>query len=316
MFVRKMINKLFNCKQMKILKTLIVILLILTVSCKSETKEPITKHNIEVQGHRGDRGNFPENSIEGFLSALHKGANVLELDLIISKDNQVVVSHEPYMSSLYMSKPSGEPILKSEEKNYNLYQMTYDSIKTFDGGSRGNQNFPNQKKIKTYKPLLSEVFDVIEKEIKEQKLPSVKYNIEIKSIAEVYGIYQPQPDIFVDLVMQIIQEKQMEDKVNIQSFDTTPLNVLHQKYPKIEIAYLVSKGSIQSNLNQLDFKPQIYGANFKLIENKTTVDSLRDLNIKLIPWTVNNEEDIKRMIELQVDGIITDYPERVLNLLD
>ncbi|GAL61191.1 glycerophosphoryl diester phosphodiesterase [Algibacter lectus] len=69
-------------------------------------------------------------------------------------------------------------------------------------------------------------------------------------------------------------------------------------------------------MNQLDFKPQIYGANFKLIENKTTVDSLRDLNIKLIPWTVNNEEDIKRMIELQVDGIITDYPERVLNLLD
>ncbi|GAL61190.1 glycerophosphodiester phosphodiesterase family protein [Algibacter lectus] len=211
-----------------------VILLILTVSCKSETKETTSKQNIEVQGHRGDRGNFPENSIEGFLSALHKGANVLELDLIISKDNQVVVSHEPYMSSLYMSKPSGEPILKSEEKNYNLYQMTYDSIKTFDGGSRGNQNFPNQKKIKTYKPLLSEVFDVIEKEIKVHKLPSVKYNIEIKSIAEVYGIYQPQPDIFVDLVMQIIQEKQMEDKVNIHLSILPPLMFYIKNIPKLK----------------------------------------------------------------------------------
>ena len=194
--------------------------------------------------------------------------------------------------------------------------MTYDSIKTFDSGSRGNKNFPNQQKLKTFKPLLSNVFNAIETEIKQRNLPPVKYNIEIKSNKKVYGIFQPQPETFIELVMQVIKENEMEDKINIQSFDPTPLNILHKKFPKIEIAYLVSKGSIQNNLKLLDFKPQIYSPYFKLIKNKKVIDSLKKLNMKIIPWTVNNEDDIKQMIKLQVDGIITDYPERVLNVLD
>lgn len=295
---------------------LVVLTLIFIVSCKSKTEQTIienkqtaTQPKIQVQGHRGDRGNMPENSIEGFLSALHKGVDAIELDLVISKDHQVVVSHEHYMSSSYMSKPSGEAITQDEEKKYNLYQMTYDSIKKFDSGSRGNKNIPSQNKIKTHKPLLSEVFDVIEKEIKEKNMPSVKYNIEIKSNDG------PSPAVFVDLVMQIIQEKHLKDMVNIQCFDPIPLNILNKKHPDIEISFLVSKGGIESNLKRLNFNPEIYSPYFNLIKNHTTVDSLKALNIKLITWTVNNKEDIKRMIELQVDGIITDYPELVLNLL-
>jgi len=299
---------------MKFIKTTLLILLVITASCKTKTKETaIVK--IEVQGHRGDRGNLPENTIEAFLSALHKGVDVLELDIIISKDKKVVVSHETYMSSLYMSSPSGEAILNLDEKNYNLYQMTYDSIKTFDSGSRGNKKFPNQQKLKTYKPLLSEVFHTIENEITEKNLPAVKYNIEIKSDKKAYDIYQPQPEIIVDLVMEVIKKNKMESKVNIQSFDPNALNILHKKHPNIEIAYLVSKGSIESNLELLDFKPQIYSPYFKLLKNKTTIDSLKTKNIKVIPWTVNDEKDIKQMIALKVDAIITDYPERVLDLL-
>lgn len=236
----------------------------------------------------------------------------MELDVVISKDRKVVVSHEPFMSAVYMSKPSGEAVAQQEEKKFNLYQMTYDSIKAFDGGSRGNVKFPNQQKIKTYKPLLNEVFKIIESEIKNKHLNPVKYNIEIKSEKEVYGIYQPQPDDFVDLVMQLIKENHMEKRINIQSFDPVILNVLHKKYPDIEIAYLVSKGSIHNNLRQLDFKPNIYSPNFKLINNKQVVDSLKNMNIKLIPWTVNEVSDIKQQIKLEVDGIITDYPERVM----
>jgi len=308
---------------MKIYNVLIAVTFIFIGSCKSKTEQATTENDqiatqpkIQVQGHRGERGNLPENSIQGFLGALHKGVHVIELDVVVSKDNKVVVSHEPFMASLYMTTPSGKSILKPEEKNYNLYQMTYDSIKKFDGGSKGNPNFPHQQKIKTYKPLLSEVFDIIENEIKEKKLPPVKYNVEIKSKKEEYGVFQPHPDDFVDMVVKIIKEKHLENQVNIQSFDPVPLTVLHEKYPEIEIAFLVSKGSIENNLRLLDFKPEIYSPNFKLIENSTMVNSLRALNIKLIPWTVNNEEDINRMIELQVDGIITDYPERILNLVD
>ena len=293
---------------------ILFILLVTSISCKSKKQENIID-KIEVQGHRGERGNLPENTIEGFLGALHKGVDVLELDVVISKDNKVVVSHEPYMSSLYMSSPSGDPILKLDENKHNLYQMNYDSIKMFDSGSRGNKNFPYQKKIKTFKPLLSDVFYSIENEIIENNLPQIKYNIEIKSDKRVYGIYQPQPEVMVDLVMQVIKEHNMEDKINIQSFDPLPLNILHKKYPQVEIAYLVSKGSIKENLKHLDFKPEIYSPNFQLIKDNRTVDSLKNKNIKLIPWTVNNPEDIKKMIKLRVDGIITDYPERVLDLL-
>lgn len=302
---------------MTFLKTLLAIVLVSIISCKSKPYKKLTteNHPIQVQGHRGERGNLPENTIEAFLGALHQGVDVIELDVVISKDLKVVVSHEPYMSHVYMSKPSGEAILKAEEKTYNLFQMTYDSIKTFDSGSRGNKNFPEQKKLKTYKPLLSDVFTSIENEIKTKNLTSVKYNIEIKSSKNAYGIYQPQPEKFIDLVMQVINDFKMNDKVNIQSFDPKVLNLFHDKYPKTEIAYLVSKGYIKNNLKNLNFKPSIYSPNFNLIKDQATVDSLKTMNIKIIPWTVNNKNDIKKMIHLKVDGIITDYPNRVFPLL-
>lgn len=300
---------------MKFIKILIFVIFISATSCKSKENKivPENLQKIEVQGHRGERGNLPENSIVAFLGALHKGVDVLELDVVISKDRKVVVSHEPYMSSLYMSKPSGESVSKSEEKSFNLYRMKYDNIKTFDGGSRGNANFPNQQKLKTYKPLLSDVFKVIESEITNKNLQQVKYNIEIKSKKDVYGEYQPQPDDFVDLVVKVIRDNHMEKRINIQSFDPVILNILHKKYSSIEIAYLVSKGGIQDNLKNLDFKPNTYSPNFKLITNTKSVDSLKSLGVKLIPWTVNDSLDIKGQIDLGVDGIITDYPERVMS---
>ncbi|RXJ45746.1 glycerophosphodiester phosphodiesterase family protein [Gelidibacter gilvus] len=302
---------------MKTLHKLTALLIILTIGCKSNSDNeiPSHKHKTEVQGHRGDRGNLPENTIEGFLSALHKGVDVIELDVVITKDHKVVVSHEPNMSSLYMSKPSGDPILKSEENSYNLYQMTYDSIKYFDSGSRENINFPDQQKLKTFKPLLSDVFSTIENEIKEKRLPLVKYNIELKSDKKDYGIYQPHPEDFVSLVMQVVHDSQLENQINIQSFDPVLLNIVHKWHPLIEIAYLVSNAGIQKNLRLLNFKPQIYSPNFKLLKTQKIVDSIKSLHMKVIPWTVNNEEDIEQMVRLHVDGIITDYPERVLKAL-
>ena len=106
-------------------------LLFIGISCKSkaeqktETMQEPTAHKIQVQGHRGERGHLPENTIPAFLGALHKGVDVLELDVVISKDHKVVVSHEPFMSSLYVQTPAGDSISKSEEKSYNLYELLY-----------------------------------------------------------------------------------------------------------------------------------------------------------------------------------------------
>ncbi len=277
-------------------------------------KTMVSKRTIEVQGHRGDRGNFPENSIPAFISAVKKDVDVVELDVVISKDQKVVVSHEPFMSSQYMLDSEGKPITKDNEKGYNLYEMTYDSIRKFDGGSRGNTAFPMQQKQKTYKPLLSEVIDSVEQYIAKNNLRPVRYNIEIKSEKPDYGKRQPEPEAFTDLVMKIIKEKSIEKKINIQSFDPTILNVMHKRYPKIKIAYLVGEGSISKNLSLLNFKPEIYSPHYKLV-NKTEVDSLRLMKIKIIPWTVNDDKAIDNMIQFQVDGIITDYPEKVIQKL-
>lgn len=270
---------------------------------------------IQIQGHRGERGNLPENTLEAFISAVDKGVDVIEMDVVISQDNQVVVSHEPFMSSLYVSDPSGDPITHKKERTYNLYQMPYSQIKQFDTGSRGNKKFPEQQKIKTFKPLLSEVIDQVEKHIKKNKLPDVKYNIEIKSVREAYGVSQPYPDFFVELVMTVIQDQMLENKTIIQSFDTNVLEIMHKKYSQITLAYLVEEGTFKDNLNHITFIPEIYSPNFKLLENRSDVQQIQDKNIRVIPWTVNKIVDIQKIISLGVDGIITDYPERVIKEL-
>jgi glycerophosphoryl diester phosphodiesterase len=270
--------------------------------------------SIEVQGHRGDRGNFPENSLEAFISAIDKGVDVIELDIVVSKDKKIVISHEPFMSSQYVSLPDGTSILKEKEKSYNLYQMTYDSIKKFDAGSKGNPGFPKQKRIKTYKPLLSELIDSVENYIVKNKLQRVRYNIEIKSSTNEYDISQPQPERFVEMVMELVKKKGVQDKINIQSFDPAILNALYKKYPAIKTAFLAGNKGLEENLSKLNFLPQIYSPYYKLV-NKPLVDSVKALKMRIIPWTVNEEEDIDKMIKLKVDGIITDFPEKVLKKL-
>ena len=274
----------------------------------------MTANPIQVQGHRGERGNLPENSIPAFLGALRKGVDVLELDVVISKDQQVVVSHEPMMLPLYMLTPEGDSIPQDKEKEYNLYQMDYAEIKQFDGGSKGNVRFPKQQKMKTYKPLLSEVFDTVVATIKEEGLKPVKFNIEIKSIPEEYDVFQPQPEAFVALVMGVIEEKQMEEHINLQSFDPAILEVVHTRYPKIELAYLVEENTYAENRTNLTFQPEIYSPYFKLLDT-SEVAQIRKDGLKVIPWTVNEPEDIDEVIALKVDAIITDYPERVFEAL-
>ena len=303
------------------MKTLLLAGLVVATlfSCKSKSEESKVMHtpqkdslNIQVQGHRGERGNLPENSIPAFLGALRKGVDVLELDVVISKDQQVVVSHEPVMLPLYMLTPEGDSI--PQDKNYNLYLMDYAQIKQFDGGSKGNVRFPQQQKMKTYKPLLSEVFDTVAASIKEEGLKPVKFNIEIKSVPEEYDVFQPQPEAFVDLVMGVIQEKQMEEHINLQSFDPAILEVVHTRYPEIELAYLVGENTYAENKTNLTFQPEIYSPYFKLLDTAEVAQIHKD-GLKVIPWTVNEPEDIDAVIALKVDAIITDYPERVLEKL-
>lgn len=268
-----------------------------------------------VVGHRGEAAHFPENSIEGFLSAVAKGVDALELDVTISADQQVVVSHEPFMASHYMLDPAGKTIPKGKQHDYNLYRMSYDSIRKFDGGTKWNKKFPRQKKVSTYKPLLAEVIDSVEGFTRKNSLTPITYMIELKSSPDSYGRFQPYPQEFADLVMEVISNKKIENRTVIKSFDPNIINQVWVNYPQVAISFLVSKKGIEKNLSRLSFTPDIYSPRYKLVRNQHFVDSVKHLNMQLIPWTVNKRRHIKKMLNYGVDGIITDRPERVLKIL-
>jgi glycerophosphoryl diester phosphodiesterase len=272
----------------------------------------------DVQGHRGARGLRPENTIAAFLLALDTGVTTVELDLAITKDKQIVVSHEPWMSSGICLDPLGKSFTEKEEKKYNLYQMTYDEIRKFDCGSKGNEKFPEQQKMNAVKPLLGDVIGAVEDHIRSYSRYEVDYNIEIKSEKDTDGKFHPAPGEFSDLVFDFIDQYLPWDRVVIQSFDVRVLKYWHQKHPEVRLAILVENlNSIDHNLEQLGFIPSIYSPYFKLL-SKQKVDYLHTKNsseragtrLRVIPWTVNEISDMLSLKGMGVDGFITDYPNR------
>ncbi|WP_374191794.1 glycerophosphodiester phosphodiesterase family protein [Spirosoma foliorum] len=278
----------------------------------------------DLQGHRGCRGLMPENTLPAFLKALDLGVTTLEMDVVISKDNQVVVSHDPYFNSAFTIAPDGNPISKQDQKSLILYQMTYDDIKRYDVGSNGNSAYPEQQKLKTNKPLLSDVIEQAEAYRKTKNLPLFSYNIELKSEPSEYNKSQPEPAAFCDLVQAILKEQLAADRINpdrvvIQSFDFALLKQWKQgadvgKYPKVRLSALVENlHSPEKNLGELGFKPDIYSPYFRLLSRKK-IARLHEQEIKVIPWTVNQRKDMIRLKEWGVDGLITDYPDRAIGL--
>lgn len=284
------------------MKTFVLLLFCLCLSC-AKVQEPL-----DVQGHRGARGLMPENSIPAFMRALKEGVTTLELDVVITKDKQVVVSHDPYMLSGICSKPNGEPVTKEEEKDLNIYWMNQSEVVGYDCGSRGNARFPVQEKIATVKPLLADVISMVEDHLKENNLPKVGYNIEIKSVESEYNVSQPEVDEFSELVLEVIRERLSNDRFTIQSFDFNVLKHLHKSNPEVRLVALVENAKgIDAALEALGFTPEVYSPYFILLK-KEDIDMIHEKGMKVIPWTVNDRKDMERLVADGVDGIITDYP--------
>jgi glycerophosphoryl diester phosphodiesterase len=271
---------------------------------------------IDLQGHRGCRGILPENTIESFLKALEIGVATLEMDVVISKDKQVVVSHEAYFSHEIATTPSGELITKKNEKEHNIYQLTYQQIKEYDVGLRPHARFPQQQNIQAVKPLLKDVIIASDSFAMNNSIKKPFYNIEIKRDPELGSLFQPSAEEFAQLVIDQVEKYSIADRVCLQSFDLETLKAIKRFAPKLTMALLVeNEKSFQENLAELGFTPDIYGPYFKLISQEL-VDQCKDKNMLIIHWTVNEEEDARRLIGYGVDGIITDYPDKVKAILN
>lgn len=269
---------------------------------------------LDIQGHRGCRGLLPENSIPAFIHALQLGVTTLELDVVISRDSQVLVSHEPWLSSTICQTPAGELVQEGSERTWNMYQMNYEEIRSCDCGSRPHPRFPDQQSMPTYKPLLSEVIDSVQAYLAANNLPQVYYNIETKCQPEGDNIFHPEPEAFTKFLLDVIITKGIKGYAMIQSFDPRTLQVAHRLDPDLPLVLLVEdKQDPQAKIDSLGFVPQVYSPAMELVNEQLRTWS-QQLHMKLIPWTVNDTADMQRMIDFGVDGIITDYPDRLLAL--
>ena len=296
-------------------------ILVLFSSCKITRNHQETTTNmgkkkaIDVQGHRGCRGLLPENTIPAFMKAMELGVTTLELDLVISKDNEVVISHEPFFNHEITTLTDGSYVKKKHERKHNIYKLTRKALKKYDVGLKPHPKFSKQKNIKAIKPTLKELAVEVRKKAKELKVPIPYYNVEIKRVPEQDNEFHPGAHDFARLVLNAIYEAKIDTVTYIQSFDVASLEEVKKIDNSIPLVYLIAnKKKPRKNLKELSFIPEVYSPYYKLVD-KDLVKFCKKNKMKLIPWTVNTEKDIKKQLELGVDGIISDYPDVLLKVV-
>lgn len=269
----------------------------------------------DVQGQRGGSDLKPEHTIVAFTTALDSGVTTIKMDVVITKDKRIILSHEPWMSLHNCLKPDSTFLSRKEGKFlFNIYKMKYEEIRFFDCGSKGNLRFPDQEMIAASRPLLKDVIIGVENHIKSYTTYEVDYAIEIKSAKATEGKFHPSPQEYSDLVYQLIDQYLPLDRILIQSSDFRVLKYWHKKYPKVRLCALVDNTkSVAANLKDLGFSPSVYGINYKLLR-QSQVRELRDRKIRIIPRTVNDIGEMKKLKDWGVDGFVTDYPQRASQL--
>lgn len=285
------------------------LLLIFLASCAASNHQNNNAQSFDKQAHRGGRGLMPENTIASEKNAINYDCT-LEMDLQMSKDKKIVVSHDAYFSSDFCLTPQGDTMTKKDGFSRLIYNMNYDSVAKYDAGLKPHPGFPQQKKMPAIKPLLSVLIDSVET-YANQKHHTNHYNIEIKSNPASDGKNYSTLAEYIDLAMNIIIEKGIAPRTMMQSFDIRALKIIYEKYPKIKTSFLVAannKKTAEGYVDELGFKPDIFSPEFSLV-TKELVNDFHKAHILVIPWTPDTLEDINRLKSMGVDGVITDFPE-------
>jgi glycerophosphoryl diester phosphodiesterase len=266
-------------------------------------------------GHRGTRGLMPENTIPAFEKGIEVGANTIEFDVHITKDNKVVVYHDDSFTPSYTTMPDGSDIPQADRKKYTFFQMNYPDIRKFIIGKKYYPAFPHQHLQATYAPLLSEMIDSVESFTAREQYRPVIYLLEVKSSAQSDGFAQPDPEMFMKTMMAVLKPylKSLRGRLIIQSFDARPLKIIHRDYPRIPIGFLTGDGHLDTHITQLGFTPAYYNPQFGAITPEL-LKACHEKGVKVLPWTVEDVKDMRRLKAMGVDGIITDYPDRVRDL--
>ena len=271
----------------------------------------------EVHGHRGCRGLLPENTLPAFLHALALGVDALELDVVISADQQVVVSHEPWLNPLICRGPAGELLSPDTPPQFNLYEMSYAEISHCDCGLLRHPAFLRQVSQPAIKPLLREVLVLVEATARQLGRTPVNYSIEVKSLPDDDNRYHPTPDIFLPLVLSEILAAGVLARTTLLCFDPRILRLAARLQPRLATCLLVEEQHAWlASLQELGFVPTTFGPNQCTVSAEAVI-ALRAAypTLRLVPWTVNETPDMQRLIHLGVDGITTDFPDRLIEYM-
>lgn len=303
----------------KIIILSIVILSFVLIFANAEDYE-----NFDVQGHRGCRGLMPENTLAGFKYAIEElNVNTIELDVGITKDKVLVLNHDTYLNPARTSK-NGEFL--SDNTRIYIKDLTLDEVKEYDVGILKNEySFPGQKQIESEKiPTLQEVIDLV-KNYEEKTGKKVRMNIETK-INVLSPVETFPAELFEDLLLNIIYQNEIQDQVSIQSFYWKTIMDIKASNPEITTVALISNSRLRytewfNGLNIDDFESfaefiqasnaDVLSMSYKDLK-RDYISDLQDLGLKVIPYTINDVYYMKKFIARGVDGIITDYPN-ILN---
>lgn len=270
---------------------------------------------IDLQGHRGARGLLPENTIPAFLHALDLGVSTLEMDIAINAEGKAVLSHEPWMSAKICTHPDGRRVSEEEEKSLRIYAMNDEEVAGFDCGSRGHPDFKQQQAVAVSKPLLRDVLQAVARHIHKTKREPVSFNIEIKSRPEDDRVFHPEVAEFAEILYRTVKEHGVLARTTVQSFDPRALEATHKIDANVSTALLVENtDGFKKNLAGLSFVPSIYSPDYELVD-AALVTAAHELDIQVIPWTINDKETMLKLVEMGVDGLITDYPDLGVKVL-
>ena len=261
---------------------------------------------IDVQAHRGGAGLMPENTIPAMKNAIDLGVNTLEFDLQLSADKQVVVSHDAFFDSRYSTRPDGSLIQKGDPTEYR-YQMPYDSIAKYDVGLRPVDRWPTQQKMAAVKPLAADLIDFTEQYGKEK----MNYNIEIKSWpGPDEGTLWPDYKTFCDVCIPLLIEKIPLERLIVQCFDTRALEYMHTNWPELTLSFLTeAEGfTVEDIMEQPSFTPAWWSPEHSEVTPEN-VAWCHERGIKVVPWTVDEPEEMLRLVDCGVDAIISNYPD-------
>ena len=284
----------------------------------------------DIEAHRGGRALFPENTLQSFANALSMGVNTLELDIGVTRDGAIIVSHERKLNpdlardadGVYVAPP-GTPFV----------QLSLDEVKKYDvgqirPGSAYAAQFPDQHAVPgTPIPTLIEVFDLVRKSGDEH----VRFNIETK-IDPNHPDESPDPQRFVACCSICLQAQKFSDRVMVQSFDWRTLQLVQKQAPddpdglsdpaegigRDESRWTRPRSGRRASIrpttaNRCRARSRPRAARSGRPISATSMPSLisesHQLGLKVVVWTVNKPEDIARMIDIGVDGIISDHPD-------